>query len=76
MGFRQGVNPPPLNEPLKSPLRLGLKTQKLDLCIKIQSISVLFDTTKVAHYNWENADDINTQWVYWFIFFTSTLDKV
>ena len=42
----------------------------------MQSISVLFDTTKVANYNLENSDDINTQWVYWFIFFTSTLDKV
>ena len=56
--------------------KLYKKLQKL--CIKMQSIPVFPDMTKVADFRWKNADVSRTQKVYHviYLFFGSSLGKV
>ena len=48
------------------------------ICIKMQSISVISDITKVADFQRKNDDDSKSHWVCYmiYIFFGSSLGKV
>ena len=41
---------------LKQALKIQKKLKELEICIKMQSIPVFPDVTKIADFQWKNAD--------------------